>query len=241
MSNFIIIDKSPNNVKTLTNFLEQFTKFNSLGVVNMYDEALEMCLQYSPNLIFLNLDDTLNQPLYFLKELQQLITLDSLVIVISKHKEKAYEAIKNGMVDLLLLPLKELDMRISVLKAEKVLDNKRNSTICLQSYKDFRYLNTDEILFLKADNNTTDFYMKDQSVVNAYKTLKTFESRLPKEFIRIHKSYIINSNHISRINFGKLQYSFRQYDSDIPFTKTYINQIKNLNMRLSNQYENALN
>ena len=188
MSNFIIIDKSPNNVKTLTNFLEQFTKFNSLGVVNMYDEALEMCLQYSPNLIFLNLDDTLNQPLYFLKELQQLITLDSLVIVISKHKEKAYEAIKNGMVDLLLLPLKELDMRISVLKAEKVLDNKRNSTICLQSYKDFRYLNTDEILFLKADNNTTDFYMKDQSVVNAYKTLKTFESRLPKEFIRIHKS-----------------------------------------------------
>ena len=88
-------------------------------------------------------------------------------------------------------------------------------------------------LFLKADNNTTDFYIKDGSIVNAFKTLKIFEHTLPNNFLRIHKSYIVNIDFVSRINFGKLKCTIDSSSYKLPFTKTYINNIEFINNSLS--------
>ena len=93
--------------------------------------------------------------------------------------------------------------RKTVLKLQYNFPIQFKRTICLKSYKDFQYLKTDEILFLKADNNTTDFYMSDGKVINAYKTLKTFEDILPNNFYRIHKSFIINKACITSKNYNK--------------------------------------
>jgi DNA-binding LytR/AlgR family response regulator len=94
-------------------------------------------------------------------------------------------------------------------------------------------LNTDEILFLKADNNATDFFMRDGSTISAFKTLKVFEGLLPDNFLRIHKSYIINSRHVSRINFGKLVCTVERDIHKIPFTKTYLDNVEIMNNALS--------
>jgi DNA-binding LytR/AlgR family response regulator len=107
------------------------------------------------------------------------------------------------------------------LKFKKKHPFKSNKTICLKSYKDYQYLNLDEILFLRADNNTTDFHMNDGSVVNSFKTLKTYESILPKNFLRVHKSYIINSDYVSRVNFGSSKCTLKKHSQNVPFTKTY--------------------
>ena len=113
---------------------------------------------------------------------------------------------------------------------------KLNETICLKSYKDYNYLNIDDILYLKADNNTTDFYMGDGEIVSAYKTLKVFEELLPDTFYRIHKSYIININCISRIHYGKSMCIISNKHK-IPFTKTFIANINKINKVL---LENAI-
>ena len=101
-----------------------------------------------------------------------------------------------------------------------------NKTLCLQSYKDYRYLDTDNVLFLKADNNTSDFYLVDGTTISAFKTLKIFENQLPNNFFRIHKSYIVNKNYVSGINFGKQKCTVEKSAFKIPFTKTYIDNIE---------------
>ena len=105
-------------------------------------------------------------------------------------------------------------------------------TICLKSHKDFHYLNIKNILYLKADNNTTDFYMDDGKIIGAYKTLKVFENSMPKSFYRIHKSYIININCISRIQFGKWICIIKNQHK-IPFTKTFLDNTIKMNEILS--------
>ena len=122
-----------------------------------------------------------------------------------------------------------MSLRISLLKYQKKNPPTNLKTICLKSNKDFRYLCVDDILFLKADNNTTDFYMSDGTVISAYKTLKTFECSLPNNFLRIHKSYIINSNCISRIHYGKSICTLTNNQYNLPFTKTFINNIDLIN------------
>lgn len=84
--------------------------------------------------------------------------------------------------------------------------------------------------------------MKDGRVIGAFKTLKSFEDALPKSFIRIHQSYILNSTFVSRINYGKSICTLKNgQQEEIPFTKTYRENIDALQKTLSNTVISALN
>ena len=191
--------------------------------------ALNLILKSNFNLIFFNIDSTKINLSEFLLEIYNSNKSKPKFIALSSKKEKAYEAYKYEFYDFILKPLSELGIRKSLLKFKKKQSEKLNKTICLKSNKDYRYLYVDEILFLKADNNTTDFYMADGTIISAYKTLKTFEISLPKNFLRIHKSYIINSNCISRIHYGKSICTLSDNQYKLPFTKTFLNNINFIN------------
>lgn len=222
--------------------LEDYHEFNCIGVSNEYNHALNFILKEIPNLVFIDIDNTLEKPFDLVNELNILFNdYFPVFIAISSSKDKAYEAIKNGFFDFILNPLSELEIRKSILKFQKRNPAIINKNICLKSNKDYQYLNTDEILFLKADNNTTDFYMSDGNIISAFKTLKTFEDALPENFLRIHKSYIINKNFVSRIQYGKLICTIKKNSFDIPFTKTYIDNIEIMKKTLSHNSFQSLN
>ena len=222
--------------------LEDYHEFNCIGVSSEYDHALNMILKETPNLVFIDIDNTFEKPFELVNELNLLFSdYFPVFIAISSSKDKAYEAIKNGFFDFILNPLSELEIRRSILKFQKRNPAIINKNICLKSNKDYQYLNTDEILFLKADNNTTDFYMSDGNIISAFKTLKTFEDVLPENFLRIHKSYIINKNFVSRIQYGKLICTIKKNSYDIPFTKTYIDNIEIMKKTLSYNSFQSLN
>ncbi|PKP29118.1 MAG: DNA-binding response regulator [Bacteroidetes bacterium HGW-Bacteroidetes-18] len=242
MRNYFIINKEPNSIQCIKNVLEDYHEFNCIGVSGEYNHALNFILKETPNLVFIDIDNTFEKPFELVNELNLLFgDYFPVFIAISSSKEKAYEAIKNGFFDFILNPLSELEIRKSVLKFLKRNPATINKNICLKSNKDYQYLNTDEILFLKADNNTTDFYMSDGNIVSAFKTLKTFEEVLPENFLRIHKSYIINKNFVSRIQYGKLICTIKKNSYDIPFTKTYINNIEIMKKALSHNSFQSLN
>lgn len=233
MCKYFIIDKENSTFKVIKNVMVDFDIFKCIGVSSDADDAMNTILKEHPKVVFINLDSTVKNLFQFMYEISLYSTSAIEFIAISSQKSNAYDAIKMGFCDFLLAPLTDLEIRKTVLNFQKKKLTKSKKCICLKSYKDYHYLNTDEILFLKADNNTTEFHMSDGSVVNAYKTLKTFESLLPKEFSRIHKSYIINKNFVSRIQFGKFTCSINRNNHSIPFTNTYLSTIKRMNDTLS--------
>lgn len=241
MRNYFIIDNEPNSIQCFKNVLEGYNGFNYVGTSNQYDHAMNAILKEMPNLVFFNIDNTFNNPFQFLQELHRYCDETPIFFAVSSFKEKAFDVIKSGFFDFLLNPLTELEIRKSILNFQKTFPLESSKKICLKSYKDYQYLNTDEILFLKADNNTTDFYMSDGSVIGAFKTLKTFEDVLPSNFLRIHKSYIINKNYVSRIQFGKSICTIKKNSYDIPFTKTYLGNIEIMKKTLSQDSYLSLN
>jgi DNA-binding LytR/AlgR family response regulator len=233
MRNYLIIEKDSKSVRSIKNVLEDYKEFNCIGISTTNTNAMNIILKENPDVVFFNIDNVIKNPFEFTQELNLFNEGLPVFIAISSSKENIYEVIKTGFFDFLLSPIAELEIRKTILKILKKIPAQSRKTICLKSYKDYQYLKTDEILYLKADNNTTDFYMNDGNVVNAYKTLKTFENILPNNFHRIHKSYIINKNFISRIQFGKSTCSIKRNGHEVPFTKTYINSIKSINKSLS--------
>jgi len=60
-------------------------------------------------------------------------------------------------------------------------------------------ISVEDILFIKADDNYTRIYNKEKSYVIT-KTLKTIEEKLPEsDFIRIHRSFVVNLSFIDKI------------------------------------------
>nr|WP_317129175.1 LytTR family DNA-binding domain-containing protein [Maribacter aurantiacus] len=239
---YVIIDSDAVSNLQLGTFLEEHGDFVCSGMANGPDDGLNQILKYTPDLVFVNLDQKAQSLFQMVMEMHQYLLEMPMVIGISKSKKHAYDAIKNGFFDYWLAPFNEFDIRKSLLKLRKRMPKtKEPQTICLKSYNDFQYLDTKDILYLQADNNTTEFFMRDGTVINAFKTLKTFENQLPQNFIRIHQSYIVNTDFVSRINFGKNICALKEGDKNLPFSKTYKERMDQLKIILSKNSVSSLN
>lgn len=217
-------------VKRITDF---FPNYFCAGIFPNSFDTLETIAKIKPQLIFFNIETGLknNITVEVLAESFDYLHLIPYVIVLSPTDDFAISCIQNGMSDY----LKDLNFHTlgkSLSKFEKRTPATTQKSICIKSYSDYRFLNYADIVYLKADNNTTDFKLINGSVITAYKTLKYFENVLPAYFIRIHKSYIVNIYFISRIHFSKSK-CYLNFNEEIPFSNNYrssVEHILNLNL-----------
>ena len=60
-----------------------------------------------------------------------------------------------------------------------------------------RFIDISEIIYLKAVNNYSNVFLIDGTCYLQSKTLKKFQTEFgPELFIRCHKSFLVNKNHI---------------------------------------------
>ncbi|MBT8183724.1 MAG: LytTR family DNA-binding domain-containing protein [Eudoraea sp.] len=239
---YTVIDSEATSNLQLQHYLEGYGDFVCVAEAKNGDDGLNAILKHLPDLVFVNLNEKAFEYFHMIMELHQYVKELPLVIGISKGKEFAYDALKHNFFDYWLMPYSEFDIRKTISKLRKKMPKEETSqTLCLKSYKDFHYLDTSDILYLKADNNATDFIMRDGRTVSAFKTLKSFEKQLPHNFIRIHQSYILNTNYVSRINYGKSICALKTGKTQLPFSKSYRQNIDELKIMLTKSTFSALN
>lgn len=239
---YTIIDNDAVSALQLKTLLQEYGDFVCADHATNTSEGLNAILKYTPDLVLMQLGTQEDNCFRMVADIHQYLEELPAMIGISHTTDYAYKAIKHNFFDYWLQPYNEFDIRKCLTKLKRRLPEKNGlDTICLKSYKDYQYLDTEDILYLKADNNTTEFIMKDGSVTHAYKTLKTFEDRLPAHFMRIHQSYIVNTHYITRINFGKSICGLKCSDKTLPFSKTYKERLDHLKTSLSKNTLSGLN
>jgi len=251
------------------------------GFANNYEDGLDLALEYQPGVIFLEIDpeDTeSNLSLKFINELYRYLKVIPKIIVTTKGKDLAFEAIKYEVSDYLIKPLGISDFRKSVMKIQRVefaetpleiatsvvsqppssngaateqpeivanelvlpiietpaviepiapeyvanpTSSEKPLIICVKSYGDYRFINADDICYLQADNNSTDIHLNNGEMITAFKTLKHFENVLNSPFVRIHNSYIVNIDYVSRIHTGNAVCYIKNTTTKLPFSKSY--------------------
>ncbi|MDY7394351.1 LytTR family transcriptional regulator DNA-binding domain-containing protein [Aureibaculum sp. 2210JD6-5] len=236
---YSIIDNNKSTIKKIQNFFEIKDDFVCVGASDCYNQSLDTILEYTPDIVFINVDDNhdiCNNAFTFVNELYKYVSEIPHIIALSATKDEAYNCMKNNFYDYILKPINDFELRKSIARL-KLKPKQPSNKLCLKSYKDYRFIEMDEILFLKADNTSTDFFMNDGNTISAYKTLKFFESVLPENFTRIHNSYIVNQKYVSRIHFGKSKCTIKQSSFAIPFSKSYKENVVILEKSIS---KNAL-
>lgn len=259
---YIIIDDDQESVLNTRAIADGFSELVFLATANNYLDGLNLILEHTPKLIFLEIDPVnkeSNLSLALINELYRYLNVIPKIIITTSKKDLAFEAIQFEVSDYLLKPISRIDLVKSILKLKKsiaeddifmqqipVLEQESNSfspsapisviqqevtipeqslVLCIKSYGDYRYIEAKDICYFQADNNSTDIHLNNGEMVTAFKTLKHFEGILSFPFIRIHNSYILNRNYISRIHTGNAVCYIKNSTTKIPFSKSYKSNI----------------
>ena len=116
-------------------------------------------------------------------------------------------------MDYLLKPINPLELKNAVelvKKKKNQIENlialKRNleqqdATLGIPVSGKILFVNSNDILYLKAEGAYTQIIKTDNSSLLVSRNLKSFEDNLEfdSKFMRIHKSYIVNTNYINAV------------------------------------------
>lgn len=231
---FVLIDDSGNSTAMLES-MKNYEAFLCVAICNSKAEGIYKILELKPNIVFLSIGNTLisqSHSFSLLSELHEYLVDLPTIIVLSNSKEAAYEAYQRGVYGYLVQPIDEIDLQKCLMRYQKT-HKSLAAKISIKSNGDYHFINPNDIIYLKADNNTTDFYLKNEKVISAFKTLKHFEQLLPFYFFRIHHSYLINIEYVSRINLGKCNCYLDNNEIVLPFSRTYKDNIDAILVRVS--------
>jgi two-component SAPR family response regulator len=117
---YIIIDDDQESVLKTKAMADSFRAY-FIASANNYEEGLNLILEHTPQLIFLEIDpsDKSKLSLMLINELHRYLKVIPKIIVTTSKKGFGYEAIQHGVADYILKPLLRIDFIKSILKLKK--------------------------------------------------------------------------------------------------------------------------
>ena len=218
MKKVIIIDDEPLARSIVAEYLQSYPQLQLLQECNDGFEGIKAIMQHQPDLIFLDIQ----MPKITGFEMLELVEQPPAVIFTTAFDEYAIKAFETHAVDYLLKPFskerfdkavqKWLDQKTTTPSAtappaatESLLETAslspgQNQRIVVKNGAKIKIIPVHEVLYLEA----ADDYVKIHTAESYYlknKTMAHFEKALDaQQFARCHRSYMINVQHIARID-----------------------------------------
>lgn len=215
MVHAIIIDDEINGLKSLELLLADLKQeIKIVGTTTDAVEAIELINSYRPDVVFLDIS---MPQLNGFEVLERLQFKNFHLVFTTAHRNFALKAIKQGAVDYLLKPvdIKELYETVARIKEKmaegqvktdmyellKRLNEVQNMRVLLPSKKSTEYVFPADIIYIEARSNNSQVGLTNGQLIEVISNLKDFEYQLCKKessFMRVHHSYIINVDYVTR-------------------------------------------
>jgi two-component system LytT family response regulator len=197
-------------------YLKDFDEIEILGEFSDGFSGLKAIQELKPDLVFLDVQ----MPKLTGLELLDLLEQPPLIIFSTAYDQYAIKAFEMNAIDYLLKPYskerfaqavqKAIAMAASGVKLDmpvqnlvKTLDENPEFLlrIAVKSRHKVSVIPIEDIVYLEAEGDYVMIHTKDARHLKE-KTMKYFENHLdPSQFIRIHRSYIVNAKFIDRIEY----------------------------------------
>jgi DNA-binding LytR/AlgR family response regulator len=229
----LIVDDEPIAQQILESYISQIDSLHIAGKCSNAFEALNVLHQEHIDILFLDIKMPSLSGLEMLKTLQN----PPKAILTTAFSEFGVESYEFGIVDYLLKPisferfLKAVN-KIVIPKSANL--EKEENEEKLSSDPTFIFFKADkkihkyyfsEILFIEGSGNYVKIHTKNDKPLMVLDKLIELYDKLPqKNFIRIHKSFIVNVSHIQKIEGNMLKIQ----DKSIPVSATYKQKLEGL-------------
>ncbi len=212
MMNILVIDDEEQGRNAVSFILNNNQKdYQIVGFAEGVIDAIEKIKKLNPDLLLLDINLGDGTGFDVLKAFEN----PPKTIFITAYDNYAIQAFKFNALDYILKPFETSELLDSIERCRNVLNleqanfperqlknyNQINpEKLVVQSFKGFEMLNIKDIFYLEADNNYTNFILKDRRILVS-KTLKYFEEMLSDfGFFRCHQSFLIQTNQIKEFS-----------------------------------------
>lgn len=203
----VIIDDEKKSMLTLKKLLGKYCPdFIVEGEAESVNEAIGIISENEPDVVFLDIEMSDGTGFDLLKKFDDPFFR---IVFVTAHSQYALKAFKYSATDYLLKPVDIDDLKMT---ADKIRNSVRNGIILgrtekgkgkmlrLRGKKDFLTVFTQHIIRLKALGSYTRVTLVNNEEHLISVNLGALEERIDdKMFLRIHRSEIININHVIRI------------------------------------------
>jgi DNA-binding LytR/AlgR family response regulator len=200
----VIIDDEPVARKLLQEFIGEVSDLELIGQAENPLKALELINENDVDIIFLDIDMPKINGVAFLKSAR----LPAQIIMTTAYAEYAAEAYELDVVDYLVKPiaferfLKACGKAREAVKrrpAAPVLPVRINDHFFVRCNNQIEKIFYEDLVYAEAMLNYVMLHTGSKKLM-VYITIKNLEEQLPADiFIKVHKSFIVNSNKVKSI------------------------------------------
>ena len=211
---FIIDDEAHARTVLKTLLQRNFPEVEICGEAESIPRAIGAIHEHKPDVLFLDIE----MPHFSGLQINEFLTeeRDFEIIFVTAYNQYAINAIKLSAFDYLLKPIQINELRESISRlvhkknfdeknssAEKIrvleqnLDTAQPKKLVIPTHQGIHYFDLENISHLEASGMYTIIHTQNEQFV-ASKPIKEFEDMLTTNFFRIHRSYILNCDYITR-------------------------------------------
>ncbi len=198
----IVVDDEPLAVSLIGSYIEKIPFLELVFSSENPIEVLEYIQKNEADLVFLDIQMPELSGINFMK-----ITGDTMkYILTTAYSEYALEGYEHNVVDYLLKPISFDRFNKTVLKAQErfaTSEIQEASYFFVKSSGQQYRINFDQIIYVESIKDYVNIKTENLEYI-ILDTLKSLENQLPRNFLRIHKSFIINLNKIKSLNAKKV-------------------------------------
>jgi len=213
----LVVDDEPNATELIEAYVLATPTLELIGSCNQSKKALEILQEEAVDLLFLDI----RMPEMNGFELIQELKNPPQVIIITAHVEYAIFGYQFDVLDYLLKPLSLEDFQKSVAKytpkPKRLAPDKLGDSFYIRDDYKLIKIRLKEILFIESFREYVHLHIRQNKYVFR-KTLSEIEKRLQfKNFVRVHKSYIISLDAVDAVEGNRIQIQSHK----IPIGKSY--------------------
>ncbi|WP_167341803.1 LytR/AlgR family response regulator transcription factor [Nonlabens sp. SY33080] len=209
----LIVEDDKNTAKFISELL--INNFHEINFHITFSNSVENAKNhlFKTKFDFLLLDIQINGGTTF-DVLHEVNLKDCPFIFITAYDHLAIRALKIGALDYILKPIDLNEFKEAIFKilnhnkvgdfasqfkvAKDILDKKPNKFIAIPTNSAIHIVELEDVLYCKSDGNYTTFYMKNEDRLVMSKPLKYVIKLLPSYFVKIHQSYVVQLQAISK-------------------------------------------
>ena len=208
--NCIILDDEPMAVALLSKYVDKIQNLNLVKATTNPFEVLEFTNSNSVDIIFIDIQ----MPELTGIQLMEMLGNKTKFVITSAYSEYALQGYEHNVIDYLLKPVSFDRFYKAVVKVQEIFKEQTFTNVITAEEK------SDDFLFVKTDGKLIKINLNDLQFVEGLKdylylhlkneklivldTLKDFELKLPNNFMRVHKSYIVRLDQIESIERNRI-------------------------------------
>jgi two-component system, LytTR family, response regulator len=233
----VIIDDELHCLETLGILLKEFCPdVQIVEQCRSADKGLEAIARHNPHLVFLDIEMPAKNGF---EMLEQVAEISFAIIFVTSYDQYAIKAIRFSALDYLLKPIDSNELIAAVNKVREQrhlpfaeqfqmllsqINGKNNgfNKIAVPTFEGFELVPADQVVYLEANDNYTFIFLKDKRKIVACRSLKEIEEQMEefKFFVRVHHSYMVNLNEVTKYVRGEGGYLVMSEGSSINVSRS---------------------